>query len=313
MSRAKAKENPFFAVAIHNMQAGVRNIVREVRETWIRSGYDDVFWPGSGWREGSAEHRSGTAWDIIITANTGRRPTAKEREAALELIAWFIKNYKILGVEGILFSRDGKDRTEVWGYSTPGRGWRTLANRGNISANHIDHFHVKFKSGASWPTSLNGSVFGSGGTAVKLPDNTVTVTKSISQMVVEVIAGKHGNGHTNRQKSLGVNSTTYAAVRAEVNRRLGVTAKSMPNPVVVPQFPYGIRPNSSSPSAIQLQRQLKKAGFMPTSVRENANYGPQTQKAVAKFHNKYTQFRSRGSSYDPRIGPKGWKFLFERW
>ena len=43
--------------------------------------------------------------------------------------------------------------------------------------------------------------------------------KSVSQMATEVIAGKHGNGHANRQKSLGINAATYAQVRAEVNRR----------------------------------------------------------------------------------------------
>ena len=43
--------------------------------------------------------------------------------------------------------------------------------------------------------------------------------KSIAQMAAEVIAGKHGNGHANRQKSLGIDSATYAKVRAEVNRK----------------------------------------------------------------------------------------------
>lgn len=44
--------------------------------------------------------------------------------------------------------------------------------------------------------------------------------KSVAQMATEVIAGKHGNGHPQRQKSLGVNATTYAKVRAEVNKRV---------------------------------------------------------------------------------------------
>lgn len=44
-------------------------------------------------------------------------------------------------------------------------------------------------------------------------------SKSVSQMATEVIAGKHGNGHAQRQKSLGVNNATYQKVRAEVNRR----------------------------------------------------------------------------------------------
>src|SRR5690625_663602 len=44
--------------------------------------------------------------------------------------------------------------------------------------------------------------------------------KTISQMANEVIAGKHGNGHAQRQKSLGVDNATYQKVRREVNRRL---------------------------------------------------------------------------------------------
>lgn len=44
-------------------------------------------------------------------------------------------------------------------------------------------------------------------------------TRSISRMATEVLAGKHGNGHTKRRRSLGVNNATYAKVRAEVNRR----------------------------------------------------------------------------------------------
>ena len=75
-----------------------------------------------------------------------------------------------------------------------------------------------------------------------------------------------------------------------------------------PPFPTGLRPNRSTPSAIPLQRQLKKARFLAGSVPENANYGPATQRAVAAFHNANPQFRS--GSYDPAIGPKGWAFLF---
>lgn len=44
--------------------------------------------------------------------------------------------------------------------------------------------------------------------------------KSIGQMANEVIAGKHGNGHTARRRSLGINNATYQKVRAEVNKRL---------------------------------------------------------------------------------------------
>lgn len=44
--------------------------------------------------------------------------------------------------------------------------------------------------------------------------------KTVAQMATEVITGKHGSGHAARQKSLKIDSATYAKVRAEVNRRL---------------------------------------------------------------------------------------------
>jgi len=52
--------------------------------------------------------------------------------------------------------------------------------------------------------------------------------KSIQQMASEVRAGKHGNGHANRQRSLGVSAATYAKVRAEVNRKAGAAAPAKP-------------------------------------------------------------------------------------
>ena len=51
-------------------------------------------------------------------------------------------------------------------------------------------------------------------------------SKSISQMADEVIAGKHGSGNANRRKSLGVSQSVYEQVRAEVNRRVGVSTSS---------------------------------------------------------------------------------------
>ena len=52
--------------------------------------------------------------------------------------------------------------------------------------------------------------------------------KTVSQMAAEVIAGQHGSGHANRQRSLGVNNATYAQVRAEVNRRAGLSTSATP-------------------------------------------------------------------------------------
>ena len=59
----------------------------------------------------------------------------------------------------------------------------------------------------------------------KKPAQPKPVAKSISQMADEIIANRHGSGHANRQRSLGVDNATYQKVRAEVNRRTGVQSK----------------------------------------------------------------------------------------
>ena len=60
--------------------------------------------------------------------------------------------------------------------------------------------------------------------------------KTINQMAKEVIAGKHGTGHTNRRKSLGISQSEYDKVRAEVNRlagvKTGLTVEQMANKII---------------------------------------------------------------------------------
>ncbi|MFS0751746.1 N-acetylmuramoyl-L-alanine amidase [Oceanobacillus sp. 1P07AA] len=51
-------------------------------------------------------------------------------------------------------------------------------------------------------------------------------SKSISQMAQEVVDDKHGNGHDNRRKSLGISQSDYNNVRAEVNKRASGGTKS---------------------------------------------------------------------------------------
>lgn len=315
MSRTLAQKDRFRATALNKMKAGPRSIVRELDEAFLRSPLlKDVFWTGSGWRSNSKEHGNGDTIDQMFVENVGRMPTPKEREAMLVYIDWLVANHKELGIEGILVSRDGAPRTEVWGYSTPGKGWRSLTNRGSISANHVDHVHINFFENASWPSSLNGVIIGGGKAPAPKPGLPSTgVSKSVSQMADEVIAGKHGTGHSNRQRSLGISAAEYAKVRAEVNRRTGTKATTQPKIDPIPAFPRGLRPNSSKVSAVALQRQLKKAGFLEKNVKESSNYGPRTQYAVAKFHEKHPEFKTKGVRRDIVIGPKGWAFLFERY
>ncbi|QCX77679.1 N-acetylmuramoyl-L-alanine amidase [Streptomyces sp. YIM 121038] len=82
-----------------------------------------------------------------------------------------------------------------------------------------------------------------------------------------------------------------------------------PKPYTPPRFPAGLAPGRTRPSARPLQRALKAAGYLAKSVPEADAYGPQTQTAVAKFHNAHPAYRAAGKSHDPAIGPRGWAAL----
>lgn len=73
-----------------------------------------------------------------------------------------------------------------------------------------------------------------------------------------------------------------------------------------PPFPAGLKPGSASPSAKPLQKALKAAKYMASSVTLADNYGPLTQAAVKKFHAANPAY---GTGSDPAIGPLGWAHL----
>lgn len=63
-------------------------------------------------------------------------------------------------------------------------------------------------------------------------------------------------------------------------------------------------PNHTEPSAVPLQEELKRVGYMDDSVRTDPNYGPKTQAAVAAFYADNRDISSGG--YDVVLGPIGW-------
>lgn len=78
----------------------------------------------------------------------------------------------------------------------------------------------------------------------------------------------------------------------------------------VPTDPYAAglpKVNMTSPSAKALQIELKRVGYMSTSVAAADNYGPATQAGVAAFHNEHPEFST--AAYDAQIGAAGWVFL----
>lgn len=160
MGRARAQKDPFWATSLLRMQAHAADIVEQLLAV-IRQSPDlaPYCWMGSGWRTGSVEHSSGRAIDIMITRTTGRRPTPTELRAGNLLVDWLVANFDRLGIQGLIFSRDSRNRPEFYGY-TGGRFWRAGKDRGGISGNHVDHIHILFKPSARWPSALNSAVIG---------------------------------------------------------------------------------------------------------------------------------------------------------
>ena len=89
---------------------------------------------------------------------------------------------------------------------------------------------LRGRGSAAWRDFLAATEPGSD----RAPDSTgsgstSSGTRSVSTMATEVIAGQHGNGHSTRQRSLGISAARYRQVRAEVNRRLlGRAAPAQP-------------------------------------------------------------------------------------
>lgn len=139
-----------------------------------------------------------------------------------------------------------------------------------------------------------------------------SISKSISQMADEVEAGIHGNGHENRRKSLGISSSDYAKVRAEVNRRSGsptpkAKAKSSPKPTLknssLPNATYYVKNPMFNGSGVRaVQTALASVFFYPDKKAKNNGidgwYGAKTADAVRRFQLMH------GLEADGVYGPK---------
>ncbi|MFF3249746.1 peptidoglycan-binding protein [Actinacidiphila glaucinigra] len=81
-------------------------------------------------------------------------------------------------------------------------------------------------------------------------------------------------------------------------------APSKPRSSIV-QLQAAVKPGARHAQVKELQQLLVKAGYGPIKGAYTTYYGPETEKAVARFHNKNPKLRSAGKTYDPVIGKKG--------
>ncbi|MEV7282603.1 peptidoglycan-binding protein [Streptomyces sp. NPDC093111] len=71
----------------------------------------------------------------------------------------------------------------------------------------------------------------------------------------------------------------------------------------------GVTPGGRHAQVRELQQLLIKAGFGPIKGAVTDLYGPETQRAVARFHDANPRYRSVGVAHDPKIGPSGFVAL----
>jgi hypothetical protein len=79
-----------------------------------------------GRRSGDGEHSEGRALDIMISSSS----------LGDAIASWVRANYKRLGVSEVIWEQ------RIWTVQRASEGWRSMEDRGSVTANHYDHVHV---------------------------------------------------------------------------------------------------------------------------------------------------------------------------
>ncbi|MGW6196381.1 SH3 domain-containing protein [Kribbella sp. NPDC055110] len=75
--------------------------------------------------DSGSEHSTGHALDIMVSGSEGQ-----------EVADWLKANYTKLGVSQLIWQQ------HIWTVQRSSEGWRAMADRGGVTANHYDHVHV---------------------------------------------------------------------------------------------------------------------------------------------------------------------------
>jgi murein DD-endopeptidase MepM/ murein hydrolase activator NlpD len=82
------------------------------------------------------DHPSGRAVDIMISSAFPNYRSAEAVAYGNQIATWVRAHQKQLGVQYIIW------RQHIWNVERASEGWRLMADRGNPTANHMDHVHV---------------------------------------------------------------------------------------------------------------------------------------------------------------------------
>jgi hypothetical protein len=117
------------------LPSGSDNITPRTRlmKSEVEKNFDLRYTVGCYRNESSGEHPLGRACDFMMSSG-GSMPTADMKALGDSLAAWAIKNGPRLGVMYVIW------RQRIYNLGSP--GWRSMADRGGITANHYDHVHI---------------------------------------------------------------------------------------------------------------------------------------------------------------------------
>jgi len=150
---------------------------KEIFDAAQKVGHDVWYMWGYDGNASNTEHHSGRALDFMV-----------RNEAAGDWVRNYIWNNRArLGLQHVIWEQ------HITSTVTQPGARRKMADRGNTTANHYDHVHALFFTGAyKAPGSDKDTV-----------DPTPPKKKSNAEVAREVLAGKWGNGPTRTQRLHG--------------------------------------------------------------------------------------------------------------
>ena len=92
-------------------------------------------------------------------------------------------------------------------------------------------------------------------------------------------------------------------------QELSIPLQSDRRRFMVPPFPRHLAPGRVHADVEELQKLLKRAGYLDQLVAESDHYGPKTSQAVARLNREHLLGRPPSLDNDPRITRKGWDIL----